>query len=197
MAARGNPHSQGGCGRASAPATRSPTRYQGQLTTLWRTSGDLAMYPATYRPGRCPPGRRVQPQPPRVRRRRPVVRQGREPRRARHRPWRSRSEGMARRAVGKRRMPIPKKTKAVTPTSLKGTRTRSGPRSTLRATSRATSRSPSSSKQPPLRELPRLQRKYNGGRKWPGIPRGQMRPGRRTREESQHRKEDGRPRPAG
>lgn len=45
-----------------------------------------------------------------------------------------------------------------------------------------------------LRELRRLQRKYNGGRKWPGIPAGRMRPGRRTREESQHRKEDGRPR---
>ena len=35
-----------------------------------------------------------------------------------------------------------------------------------------------------LRELRRLQRKYNGGRKWPGIPAGQMRPGQRTREES-------------
>jgi hypothetical protein len=40
-----------------------------------------------------------------------------------------------------------------------------------------------------LRELRRLQRKYNRGRKWPGIPAGQMRPGRRTREEMQHRKE--------
>jgi hypothetical protein len=36
-----------------------------------------------------------------------------------------------------------------------------------------------------LRELRRLQRKYNKGKKWPGIPAGQMRPGRRTREESQ------------
>ena len=37
-----------------------------------------------------------------------------------------------------------------------------------------------------LRELRRLQRKYNNGKKWPGIPAGQLRPGRRTREESQH-----------
>jgi|GEM_PF-1535058 hypothetical protein len=35
-----------------------------------------------------------------------------------------------------------------------------------------------------LRELRRLQRKYNRGKKWPGIPAGQIRPGRRTREES-------------
>lgn len=35
-----------------------------------------------------------------------------------------------------------------------------------------------------LRELRRLQRKYNGGQKWPGIPAGQMRPGQRTREET-------------
>lgn len=35
-----------------------------------------------------------------------------------------------------------------------------------------------------LRELRRLQRKYNAGRKWQGIPAGQMRPGQRTREES-------------
>jgi hypothetical protein len=41
-----------------------------------------------------------------------------------------------------------------------------------------------------LRELKRLQRKYNGGKKWPGVPAGQLRPGRRTREEMQHRKED-------
>lgn len=34
-----------------------------------------------------------------------------------------------------------------------------------------------------LRELRRLQRKYNGGRKWPGVPAGWMRPGQRTREE--------------
>lgn len=40
-----------------------------------------------------------------------------------------------------------------------------------------------------LRELKRLQRKHNGGKKWPGIPAGQLRPGRRTREEASHRKE--------
>ncbi|MBD1540613.1 hypothetical protein HC749_20940 [Arthrobacter sp. S13_S34] len=34
-----------------------------------------------------------------------------------------------------------------------------------------------------LRELRRLQRKYNKGKKWSGIPVGQMRPGQRTREE--------------
>ncbi|WP_074713854.1 ParB family protein [Arthrobacter alpinus] len=34
------------------------------------------------------------------------------------------------------------------------------------------------------RELRRVQRKYNNGRKWPGVPAGQLRPGRRTREES-------------
>lgn len=38
-----------------------------------------------------------------------------------------------------------------------------------------------------LRELRRLQRKYNRGRKWPGIPAGQMRPGQRTREEARRR----------
>jgi hypothetical protein len=37
-----------------------------------------------------------------------------------------------------------------------------------------------------LRELRRLQRRYNGDRKWPGIPAGQMRPGQRTREEMQY-----------
>ncbi|WP_461165345.1 ParB family protein [Arthrobacter sp. R4-81] len=41
-----------------------------------------------------------------------------------------------------------------------------------------------------LRELKRLQRKYNGGKKWPGVPAGALRPGRRTREELQHRNED-------
>lgn len=35
-----------------------------------------------------------------------------------------------------------------------------------------------------LRELRRLQRKYNGDKKWPGITAGQIRRGRRTREES-------------
>ena len=41
-----------------------------------------------------------------------------------------------------------------------------------------------------LREVKRLQRKYNGGKKWPGVPAGELRPGRRTREELQHRNED-------
>lgn len=41
-----------------------------------------------------------------------------------------------------------------------------------------------------LREVKRLQRKYNGGKKWPGVPAGALRPGRRTREEVQHRNED-------
>ncbi|MDI2036843.1 ParB family protein [Paenarthrobacter nitroguajacolicus] len=34
------------------------------------------------------------------------------------------------------------------------------------------------------RELRRLQRKYNHGRKWPGVEAGQLRPGRRTRAEA-------------
>lgn len=34
------------------------------------------------------------------------------------------------------------------------------------------------------RELRRLQRKHNNGRKWPGVPSGQLRPGRRTKEET-------------
>lgn len=34
------------------------------------------------------------------------------------------------------------------------------------------------------RELRRIQRNHNGGRKWPGVPSGQLRPGRRTRQES-------------
>ena len=34
------------------------------------------------------------------------------------------------------------------------------------------------------RELRRLQRKYNNGRKWPGVEAGELRPGRRTREET-------------
>ncbi|WGM20937.1 hypothetical protein QEH68_01735 [Paenarthrobacter sp. OM7] len=41
------------------------------------------------------------------------------------------------------------------------------------------------------RELRRVQRKYNGGKKWPGVPLGGLRPGRRTREETA-RYEDGR-----
>lgn len=39
-----------------------------------------------------------------------------------------------------------------------------------------------------MREVKRLQRKYNGGRKWPGLPAGALRPGRRTSEETAHRK---------
>ncbi|MDR6689001.1 hypothetical protein J2Y41_004601 [Arthrobacter sp. 1088] len=34
------------------------------------------------------------------------------------------------------------------------------------------------------RELRRLQRKYNDGRKWPGVGAGELRPGRRTRAET-------------
>ena len=34
------------------------------------------------------------------------------------------------------------------------------------------------------RELRRLQRKYNDGRKWPGVEAGELRPGRRTRAET-------------
>jgi hypothetical protein len=34
-----------------------------------------------------------------------------------------------------------------------------------------------------------MQRKYNGGKPWPPVEAGALRPGRRTREESQHRKE--------
>lgn len=35
-----------------------------------------------------------------------------------------------------------------------------------------------------MREVKRLQRKYNGGRKWAGVPAGSMRRGRRTRAET-------------
>lgn len=34
------------------------------------------------------------------------------------------------------------------------------------------------------RELRRVQRKYNGGRKWEGVKAGGIRPGRRTRAET-------------
>lgn len=34
------------------------------------------------------------------------------------------------------------------------------------------------------RELRRVQRKHNQGRKWPGLPSGALRPGRRTRAEA-------------
>jgi hypothetical protein len=39
------------------------------------------------------------------------------------------------------------------------------------------------------RELRRLQRKYNNGRKWPGVEAGELRPGRRTREETARRED--------
>ncbi|SEJ78649.1 hypothetical protein SAMN04487917_11392 [Arthrobacter sp. yr096] len=39
------------------------------------------------------------------------------------------------------------------------------------------------------RELRRLQRKYNDGRKWPGVEAGELRPGRRTREETARRED--------
>jgi hypothetical protein len=32
-----------------------------------------------------------------------------------------------------------------------------------------------------MREVRRLQRKYNAGKKWPGVPAGALRRGRRTR----------------
>jgi hypothetical protein len=34
-----------------------------------------------------------------------------------------------------------------------------------------------------MREVRRLQRKHNAGKKWPGVPSGALRRGRRTREE--------------
>lgn len=39
------------------------------------------------------------------------------------------------------------------------------------------------------RELRRLQRKYNEGRKWPGVEPGELRPGRRTRAETAARED--------
>ncbi len=39
------------------------------------------------------------------------------------------------------------------------------------------------------RELRRLQRKYNDGRKWPGVEAGELRPGRRTRAETAARED--------
>lgn len=41
------------------------------------------------------------------------------------------------------------------------------------------------------RELRRLQRKYNGGRKWPGVEPGELRRGRRTRAEAAAREDRG------
>ncbi len=41
-----------------------------------------------------------------------------------------------------------------------------------------------------MREVRRLQRKYNAGRKWPGVPAGALRRGRRTREEIRRQNAD-------
>lgn len=84
-------------------------------------------------------------------------------------------------------MPIPKKTKTISPyfteadtdqirAALKAVGHLEGYASITELVEAAT-----------LRELRRLQRKYNGGRKWPGLPAGQARPGRRTREEVRRR----------
>ena len=40
-----------------------------------------------------------------------------------------------------------------------------------------------------MREVKRLQRKHNGGRKWEPAPAGSLRRGQRTRDEIQHREE--------
>ncbi|MFB8369797.1 hypothetical protein ACFC25_10590 [Pseudarthrobacter sp. NPDC055928] len=40
-----------------------------------------------------------------------------------------------------------------------------------------------------MREVRRLQRRHNEGRKWDPVPAGTLRPGQRTRGELQHRKE--------
>jgi hypothetical protein len=84
-------------------------------------------------------------------------------------------------------VPIPKKTKTVTPyfteedadqirAALKVVGNLEGYTSITEFVEAAT-----------LRELRRLQRKYNGGKKWPGIPAGQARRGQRTREEIHRR----------
>jgi len=41
-----------------------------------------------------------------------------------------------------------------------------------------------------MREVKRLQRKYNGGKPWPPVPAGELRRGQRTMDEMQHRNED-------
>ncbi|TLM80787.1 hypothetical protein [Pseudarthrobacter sp. NamE5] len=41
-----------------------------------------------------------------------------------------------------------------------------------------------------MREAKRLQRKYNGGKPWPGVKAGELRRGQRTMDEMQHRNED-------
>ena len=41
-----------------------------------------------------------------------------------------------------------------------------------------------------MREVKRLQRKYNGGKPWPPVQAGELRRGQRTMDEMQHRNED-------
>ncbi|MEO5315528.1 hypothetical protein PV772_15660 [Pseudarthrobacter sp. CC12] len=41
-----------------------------------------------------------------------------------------------------------------------------------------------------MREVKRLQRKYNGGKPWPPVPAGELRRGQRTMDEMQHRSEE-------
>jgi hypothetical protein len=40
-----------------------------------------------------------------------------------------------------------------------------------------------------MREVKRLQRKYNGGKPWPPVKAGELRRGQRTMDEMQHRNE--------
>jgi hypothetical protein len=41
-----------------------------------------------------------------------------------------------------------------------------------------------------MREVKRLQRKYNAGKPWPPVGAGELRRGQRTMDEMQHRSED-------
>lgn len=41
-----------------------------------------------------------------------------------------------------------------------------------------------------MREVKRLQRKYNGGKGWPPVKAGELRRGQRTMDELQHRNEE-------
>ena len=41
-----------------------------------------------------------------------------------------------------------------------------------------------------MREVKRLQRKYNGGKPWPPVKAGELRRGQRTKNELQHRNEE-------
>lgn len=41
-----------------------------------------------------------------------------------------------------------------------------------------------------MREVARLQRKYNGGKAWPPVRAGELRPGQRKREELRQRSEE-------